>query len=236
MRKNKAIKFQEEFNSLSDKLEEMLRSMLYKEKNDIHIDEDTYKELYDVMGEYSRYQRVMIEVYYNDFVDKKDKIDIYEFSSLTEEEEENIEKVKEEFYYSEYRGYIESRLMRINTILDLTIELQSNNKLHKTYETRVKCRKKIKLEHSLEAVGTSIETVFKKAIIPAFSKGTKLAKSGYYAGMDELGKKADTAYENYYKVMKVKPTSTLLYYYENRDLNDNQIAIIDEILDERGAL
>ena len=49
------------------------------------------------------------------------------------------------------------------------------------------------------AVGASVETVFKKAIVPAFSKGAKLAKSGYYEGMDELGKKADIVYDNFYK-------------------------------------
>lgn len=236
MGKNKAEKFIETYNSLIDKYVEMIIDMYDKEDNDIHIDEDKYKEICDVAVEYYRHLSVRIEVLYNDFVNKKDKINVYEFTKLTEEELRYLDKVNEKFYYSEYRGYIENMIIRIRKLVDLTKELQNNNKLHKTYETMVKCRRKVKLERSLEGVGKTVETVFKKAIIPAVSKGTKLAKEGYYAGMDELGKKADTAYDNFYKEMKSKPTSTLLDYYHNRDLNDYQFSIIEQVLDERGAL
>lgn len=236
MGKNKAVKYIEKYNSLLVKYQEMIEDMFDKEDNDIHIDEDRYKEIYDVALEYSRHLRVKIEALYNDFVDKRDKIDVLEFIELTEEEEKHLEKVKEKFYYSEYRGYIESRLTKNKKLVGLTKDLRNNNKLHKTYGAVAKCGRKIKFEHSMLAVEASVETVFKKAIIPAFSKGAKLAKSGYYAGMDELGKKADIVYDNFYKEMKAKPTSTLLDYYNNRDLNDNQIAIIEEVLNERGAL
>lgn len=240
MVKNKAKQFAEEFNSLTDKFAKMLRDMLDKEKNNIRIDEDTYREIAGLMLEYDRYLRVRIKILYNDFVNRKDKIDIYEFTEFTEAEKIHIKKVEDEFYYSKCRWYIEYLLTKINKLLDLTKDLENNNKLHKTYEAMAKCRRKIKLQHSMEAVGESVENtvgkVFKKAIIPAVSKGANLAKEGYYAGMDELGKKVDVAYDNFYKEMKSKPTSTLLDYYNNRDLNDNQIAIIEQVLDERGAL
>ncbi|WP_239733148.1 hypothetical protein [Mammaliicoccus sp. J-M41] len=236
MRKSKAKKFQEEFNSLGLEFKKVIRDMLDKETNGIHLEEATYSDIYDIVEKFNQYHRVMIEVCYNDFASKKDKINVYELTDHTEEEKKYLEKVKEKFYYSKDRYYIESSLIRLEKQLDFIKKLKENNKFHDNYDTRVKCRKKIKLENSLEAIGDTVGKVFKKAIIPAVSKGASLAKEGYYTGMDELGKKADTAYENFYKEMKSKPTSTLLDYYNNRELNDYQFSIIEEVLVERGAL
>ena len=145
MGKNKAVKYIEKYNSLLVKYQEMIEDMFDKEDNDIHIDEDRYKEIYDVALEYYRHLRVKIEALYNDFVDKRDKIDVLEFIELTEEEEKHLEKVKEEFYYSEYRGYIESMLTENKKLVGLTKDLRNNNKLHKTYGAWANAGEKLNL-------------------------------------------------------------------------------------------
>ncbi|MGW7953832.1 hypothetical protein [Staphylococcus xylosus] len=234
MGKNKAVKFKEEYLAKEEKLQEMSKNILEKENKDIHIDDKEYEDFYKVLMEVIFCNECMIKYFYNDFVSKKEKIDLEEFRGKTQDEEQEIAKVREK--YSEYRGYMESDIYRLNKCIQKIRYLVDNDKLHVNEKTIAKYRKRIKLETVGQAVEASVETVFKKAIIPAFSKGAKLAKSGYYAGMDELGKKADIVYDNFYKEMKAKPTSTLLDYYNNRDLNDNQIAIIEEVLNERGAL
>lgn len=234
MGKNKAEKFEEDFHSLTDKFAEMVIDIRDKEKNGVHIDKKEYEAFYKVLMEVIFYNECMIKYFYNDFVSKNEKIDMEEFWDKTHDEEQKIEKVKEQ--HSDYRGSIEADLYRLIKYTQKRDYLYDNNKLHINEKTVAKCRKRIKVETVGEAVSKSVGTVFKKAIIPAVSKGTKLAKSGYYAGMDELGKKADKAYDNFYKEMKSKPTSTLLDYYHNRDLNDYQFSIIEQVLDERGAL
>lgn len=205
-----------------------------KEKIDVHIDKKEYEDFYKVLIELIYYNECMIKFFYNDFVSKKDKIDTEEFWNKTQDEEQKIAKIREE--HSEYRGDIESDLYRLVKCNKKVNYLYDNNKMHINDKTVAKCRKRIRISNSLETIGDTVGTVFKKAIIPTVSKGTKLAKSGYYAGMDELGKKADIVYDNFYKEMKSKPTPTLLDYYHNRDLNDYQFSIIEQVLDERGAL
>lgn len=234
MGKSKAKKFQEEFIAVEDKFQEIANDLSEKENNDIHINYKDYEDFYKVLSENIYYNECMIKFFYNDFVSKKDKIDTYEFWNHTQDEEQKIEKIKEK--YSEYRGNIESDLYRLDKCIQKVNNLYENNKMHINDKTIAKCRKRIRISNSLEAIGGTVGTVFKKAVIPAVSKGASLAKEGYYAGIDELGKKADTAYENFYKEMKSKPTSTLLDYYNNRELNDYQFSIIEEVLEERGAL
>lgn len=234
MGKNIGVKFQEEFESLTSKFAEMYTDIRDKEKIDVHIDKKEYEDFYKVLIELIYYNECMIKFFYNDFVSKKDKIDTEEFWNETQDEEQKIAKIREE--HSEYRGSIESDLYRLVKCNEKVHYLYDNNKMHINDKTVAKCRKRIRISNSLETIGDTVGTVFKKTIIPAVSKGTKLAKEGYYAGMDELGKKADVAYDNFYKEMKSKPTSTLLDYYHNRDLNDYQFSIIEQVLDERGAL
>lgn len=233
---NKAQKFQDEFLAVDEKFHEMINVINDKEKNDIHIDEKTYQDFYTVIIDYAQFNRWMIKVFYNDFVGKENKIDTSKFNKHTDEEEKKIEEIKEKFYYSGYRGYIESSLYSVDKLLETLNTLHDGNKLHINEKTMNKCRKKIKLENSLETVAETVGTVFTKAIIPAVSKGTKLAKDGYYTGTDKIYEKIDKRQEELHREYKYKSTEILLRYYESEKVTGLNRIVIEDILIDRGAI
>lgn len=205
--------------SNGDKILKELKTISEVEKLGKKVDEKHYIKTSERLDYQLFKTKLEIEVHCNSIATKENYINLEEFCELTDEElNEVLEDGKK--FNSEVRGYITEQILTYEKLVKLLKEKHENGEYADDVKTRNAYKARLALYHG------------KKGAIASF----KLAREAYYEGMDKLEKEVERANKEYYRKMKTKPTSTLLDYYNNRELDDRQFYIIEEILAERGAI